>query len=249
MLNKAKMLKNYSLNCSDGEIGKVKDFYFDDQTWAIRYLVVNTGNWLTGRQVLVSPHSVVSVNKSEKSITIDLMKSQIENSPILENEKPVSKQFHSEFDGYFRYPMYSTGMGYGGVGTILPITPIETNIAEIPYDPDDADAWDPNLRSTHHVSDYGIQSLDDQIGHVDDFVIDDETWIIRYLEIDTKNWLPGRKILISPNWTDHISWKESLIFVNLNSEQIKQSPEYKEESIINRDFERILHTHYNQKAY
>jgi sporulation protein YlmC with PRC-barrel domain len=250
MLNKVKIIKNYKLNCQDGEIGKVKDFYFDDQTWTIRYLIVDTGNWLSSRQVLISPHSIISMNKEEKYITVNLTKSQIESSPILESDKPVSKQFQEEFHGYYGYPMYATGMGYGGVGLVSPYVPVEKTDGEKFINKiEDENEWDPNLRSTHIVSGYGIQASDDKIGHLDDFIIDTETWEIHYLEIDTNNWLPGRKILISPNWIDHVSWNDSKVFVNLSTDEIKQSPEYTEETLLDRDFETKLHKHYNRTAY
>ncbi len=250
MLNKFKIIKNYILNCQDGEIGKVKDFYFDDQAWTIRYLIVNTGNWLTGRQVLISPHSIISVNKDEEYITVSLTKSQIENSPILESNKPVSKQFQEEFHGYYGYPMYTTVTGYGGLGLVLPRRPDEKTDGEALVNKiEDENEWNPNLRSTHIVSGYGIQASDDKIGHLEDFIIDTETWEIHYLEIDTNNWFPGKKVIISPNWIDHVSWNDSKVFVNLSTDEIKQSPEYNEETLLDREFETKLHKHYNRTAY
>lgn len=249
MLNKAKILKNYKLNSLDGEIGKVKDLYFDDRTWAIQYLIVNTGNWLTGRQVLILPNSIVSINNEEEYININLTKSQIENSPSLDSDKPVSKQFQTEFRGYFGSPVAMTGLGYGGVGDTIPYIPIKNYDEKLLKNDNEANEWDPNLRSTHNVSGYNIQALDDSIGHVDDFIIEDETWEIQYLEIDTKSWLFGRKVLISPKWIESVSWDESKVFLNLSCEEIKQSPEYAEAAIIDRDYETRLHKHYNRAAY
>ncbi|MDD3139473.1 MAG: PRC-barrel domain-containing protein [Lachnospiraceae bacterium] len=247
MLIKSKTLKNYKLNSLDGEIGKVKDFYFEDQTWTIKYLIVNTGNWLTGRQVLISPISVVSINKEENYITINLTKSQIENSPGLDCDKPVSKQFEEKYYGYYGFPMYATGM-VGAGGAMLPYAPIQNNNAKFKNIKEDNDCNN-HLRSSHTVSGYSIQALDDKIGHVDDFIINDETWEIQYLVIDTKNWLPGRNILISIKWIESVSWDESKVFVNLSRDEIKKSPEYTEESILDRDYETRLHKHYNRKAY
>jgi len=110
-------------------------------------------------------------------------------------------------------------------------------------------AWDPHLRSTHDVSGHHIQAADGEIGHVDDFIIDDQTWAIRYLIIDTKNWWPGKKVLVSPQWIERVSWSESKVFVNLLRETIKQSPEYTEESLLTRDYETGLHRHYNRQGY
>ncbi|PKM93231.1 MAG: photosystem reaction center subunit H [Firmicutes bacterium HGW-Firmicutes-1] len=249
MLNKAKILKNYTLNSLDGEIGKVKDFYFDDRTWAIQYLIADTGNWLTGRKVLISPNFIVSINKEEEYITINLTKSQIENSPALDSDKPVSNQFQVEFHGYFESPIAVAGMGYGGTGAPIPYIPIKNYDEKFVKNDKEANEWDPNLRSTHYVSGYNIQALDDTIGHVDDFIIDDDTWDIQYLEIDTKKWLFGRKLLISPKWIESVSWNELKVFVNLSCEEIKQSPEYTEASILDRNYETRLHKHYNRTAY
>jgi hypothetical protein len=110
-------------------------------------------------------------------------------------------------------------------------------------------AWDPHLRSTHDVSGHHIQAADGEIGHVEDFIIDDETWAIRYLIIDTQNWWPGKKVLVSPQWIERVSWSESKVFVNLPRETIKQSPEYTDESLLTRDYETRLHRHYNRQGY
>jgi sporulation protein YlmC with PRC-barrel domain len=111
------------------------------------------------------------------------------------------------------------------------------------------ESWDPYLRSTHEVTGYNIQAADGEVGHVEDFIIDDETWAIRYLIVDTRNWLPGKKILLSPFWIERVSWSESKVFVNLPMEKIKESPEYTEESLLTREYETGLHKHYNRKGY
>jgi hypothetical protein len=244
MLNKARTLKGYKLDSFDGEIGTVKEFYFDDHHWTIRYLVADTGNWLLGRQVLISPYALVTVNKEEQYITVDLTKKQIEDSPSLNSDKPVSRQFENDYYGYFGWPLYWGGPYMWGA---------------YPYIVHDRDkwkdhtqggkAWDPHLRSTYDVSGHHIQALDGELGHVQDFIIDDETWAIRYLVIDTRNWWPGKKVLVSPQWIERVSWSESKVFVNLTRETIKQSPEYTEESLITRDYETGLHRHYDRQGY
>ena len=219
MLNKAKTLKSYKLHSLDGEIGKVNEFYFDDHHWTIRYLIADTGNWLTGRQVFISPHALIAVNKEEQYITINLTKKQIEDSPSLDNDKPVSREFEEAYYGYYEWPMYWDSQ------------------------------FDPHLRSTYDVSSYDIQATDGEIGHVEDFIIDDETWTIRYLIIDTRNWWPGKKVLVSPRWIERVSWDEKTVFVNLLRETIKQSPEYTEASLLTRDYETGLHQYYNRQGY
>jgi uncharacterized protein YrrD len=193
MLSKAEALKGYKLLSRDGEIGKINEFYFNDQRWNIRYLVANTGNWLTSRQVLISPSALGAVNKEAQNLAIDLTKKQIEDSPSVDSDRPVSRQSDEP----------------------LP----------------DEKSLDPHLRSTENVTGHQIQAADGEVGHVQDFIIDDETWTIRYLLIDTGNWWPGTKVLVSPQWIDHVSWGEKKVFVKLSREAIKRLPEYSEKSL------------------
>ncbi len=244
MLNKAKTLKGYTLHSLDGEIGKVKEFYFDDKHWAIRYLVADTGNWLIGRQVLISPYAMVAVNEKQQNIAIDLTQKQIEDSPSLDSDKPVSRQFEETYYGYYGYPMYWSGPYLWGTNSYI-VRDREMWRESTP----DKKAWDPHLRSTHDVSGHHIQAADGEIGHVEDFIIDDQTWAIRYLVIDTRNWWPGKKVLVSPQWIERVSWSESTVFVNPSREAVKQSPEYTEESLLTRDYETGLHRHYNRQGY
>ena len=244
MLTKATTLKGYKLDSLDGEFGGVKDFYFDDQHWTIRYLVANTGNWLTGRQVLISPYALVAAIKAEEHIAVDLTKKQIEDSPSLNSDKPVSRQFEESYYGYYGWPMYWSGpYMWGASPTIARNRESEKTLNQ------GGRAWDPHLRSTDAVQDYNIQALDGEIGHVEDFVIDDETWAIRYLIVDTRNWWPGKKVLVSPQWIQEVSWSESKVFVNLTREAIKESPEYTEKSLLTRDYEAGLYQHYQREGY
>lgn len=244
MLIKAKTLEDFKLNSLDGEIGKVKEFYFDDQYWTIRYLVADTGGWLTGRQVLISPYALGDADKGQQNLDVDLTKKQIENSPSLDSDKPVSQQFETDYYGYYGYPMYSGGLYMWGA---------------YPYIQRDREQWsksipaegkgDPNLRSTRKVSGYHIQATDGDIGHVEDFILDYGTWAIRYLIVDTANWWSGKKVLVSPRWIERVSWDESKVFINLPREIIQQSPEYRQEILLMRDYEAQLHQHYNRRGY
>jgi uncharacterized protein YrrD len=245
MLNKAETLKGYSLQNIDGEtMGKVKEFYFDDRHWTIRYLVADTGNWLTGRQVLISPYALVAVNSDTHDIVTDLTKKQIEDSPSLNSDKPVSRQFEETYYGYYGWPPYWGGPYMWGYYPYIVRDREKWREAH-----QGEKAWDPHLRSTHDVSGHHIQASDGVIGHIEDFIIDDETWAIRYLIIDTRNWWPGKKVLVSPQWIERVSWQESKVFVNLSRETIKHSPEYTEESLLTRDYEAMLHRHYNRQGY
>jgi hypothetical protein len=244
MLDNAKTLKGYKMHGRDGSIGKVKEFYFDDHHWTIRYLVADTGDWLQSRQVLISPYALVSVNKKEQYISIDLTKNQIEDSPSIDSDKPVSRQFEETYCGYYGWPMYSGGPYMWG-----PFPYIERDRKKWREFDQREKTWDSHLRSTRDVSGYHIQATDGVVGHVDDFIIDDELWAIRYLAVDTRNWWPGKRVLVSPRWIERVSWDESKIFVDLTRETIKRSPEYTEKSLISRDYETGLHRHYNRRGY
>jgi hypothetical protein len=244
MLYKAKSLKGYLLKSRDGEIGRIREFYFDDRFWTIRYLVADTGNWLPGRKVLISPHALGVVNSEAEDIGVDLTKKQIEDSPSLDSDKPVSRQFEQAYYGHYGYPIYWNGLCTWGY------YPYPGRAPEQWREPSkEVKAWDPDLRSTNGVSGHHIQGTDGEIGHVEDFFIDDQTWAIRYLIVDTHNWLPGRKVLLSPQWIDRISWGERKVFVNLLRENIKHSPEFKEESLLSRAYETGLYRHYNRPGY
>ena len=244
MLYKVKTLTGYKLNSLDGEIGKVKEFYFDDHHWTIRYLVAETGDWLTGRQVLISPYALVAVNQEEQYIKVNLTKKQIEDSPSLNNDKPVSRQFEEEYYGYFGWPIYWAGAYMWG-----PYPYIARDNKKREEYAKGKKAGDPHLRSTHDVSGHHIQAADGEIGHVEDFIVDDETWAIRYLVVDTRNWWPGKKVLISPKWIERVSWEEAKVFINLSRETIRQAPEYTEETLLTRDYETMLHQHYSRQGY
>jgi hypothetical protein len=245
VLIKIKALTGYRLDSLDGEIGKVKEFYFDDRHWKIRYLVADTGNWLKDRQVLISPYALVAVMKEDQQITVNLTKKQIEDSPLLDSDKPVSRQYEKVYYGYYGWPMY-----WGGTGSYPDAIDLEgMENREKSAIKKRKKTWNPHLRSTHDVSGHHIQAADGEIGHVEDFIIDDETWTIRYLIVDTQNWWPGKKVLISPKWVERVSWPESKVFINLQRESIKQSPEYTDESPLDRDYETGLHQHYNRGGY
>jgi hypothetical protein len=244
MLNNANKLLGRKLGSLDGEIGKVKDFYFDDHFWTIRYLVADTGGWLRGRQVLISPYALGAVNNQGQNIGINLTKQQIENSPSLESDKPISRQYEIDYNGYYGWPTYM-----GGPYTWGSYDYIVRDRAKWKEYAQGNDSWDHHLRSIQAVGGYHIQATDGEIGHVEDFIIEDETWSIRYLVVGTLNWWPGKKVLVSPQWIERVSWGESKVFMNLSREAVKQSPEYTEGALLTRDYETGLHQHFNRPGY
>ncbi len=244
MLTKANALTGYRLETAEGAVGSVKDFYFDTEKWPVRYLVADTGTWLKSRQILISPHAIAAVNESQQRIDLNLTKKQIEDSPPVELDQPVTPQFQVNYHMYFGWPVYWGGTSTYGVYPFM-VAPRDPGADTFPSEAD----RDPHLRSTEEIRGHNVLADDGGIGHVEDLIVDEETWMIRYLVIDTRNFWPGKKVLISPSWIDRISWDESKIFVSVTREQVKQSPEYSEETLIRRDYEIHLHQHYFSKGY
>ncbi|HUX34749.1 MAG TPA: PRC-barrel domain-containing protein [Gemmatimonadaceae bacterium] len=244
MLDKATTLNGFALRALDGAIGSVKEFYFDDQHWGVRYLVAATGNWLTGRQVLISPYALHAVNRDAQEVAVALTKQQIGDSPALDRHRPVSRQFEEAYYGFYGWPRYWGGPNLWGFSPVIVRDPELWREASA-----SARAWDPHLRSTKVVTGYHVQAADGEIGHVEDFIIDDETWAIRYLVIDTGNWRAGKKVLVAPEWIERVSWSDAEVYVTLARAAIEQSPEYTDESALTRDYETALHGHYDRRGY
>ncbi len=225
MLRSIKQLYGNKLGASDGDLGHVKDFYFDDQNWAIRYLVVDTGSWLTGRQVLLAPYSLGRLDQAEKILRVNLTRKQIENSPSIESHKPVSRQYEEEYYRYFGWPYYWQGDGLWGLsGTPildLPVMPLPSQPA-VPVGPQSGRA-DAHLRSAHAVKGYHIQATDGIVGHVADFMMDAGSWAIGQLVVKTGHRLSGRDVLIPTKGVARISYADSAVFINMTKEAVEQS--------------------------
>ncbi|HZI76684.1 MAG TPA: PRC-barrel domain-containing protein [Gemmatimonadales bacterium] len=244
MLSTLGTLKGYILNGMDEELGVVDEFYFDDRYWTLRYLIVDAGTWLTGRQVLISPYAVQDVIHHGKLMSVDLTRKQVRKSPALDTDQPVSGQFEEAYYGYYGWPMYWDGPQRWGSYDLIEREHAKWKKADPTVKP-----WDRHLRSSQEVSGYAIEALDGELGHVEDFVIDEETWAIRYVIVATRNWWPGKKVLVSPEWIERVGWSESKVFINLTREAIRQSPEFTPESLLSRDYEEGLHRHYQRRGY
>jgi len=250
MLRSIKALTGYSIIATDGEIGEVSEFYFDDQTWTIRYLIADTGNWLMSRLVLISPEALGKPDWDNKKFPVSLTKKQVEESPEISRDKPVSKQQEFDLTNYYGWPYYWTGMSGGLPGAMPYPAAMEASTSRDLRDNSSENKGDPHLRSTKEIEGYNIKANDGEIGDVDDFIVDDETWTIRYMIVDTNKWLPGgRKVLISLHWIKDINWLESEVVVDLDKDSIKGSPEYDSDSALNRQYEGKLFEHYSKKRY
>lgn len=216
MLYSVKDLYGNKLSASDGEIGHVKDFYFDDQNWAIRYLVVDTGSWLPGRQVLLSPYSVGHLDPADNTVAVNLTKRQIEDSPSIESHKPLSRHYEEQFYRYYGWPFYWSGSGLWGMsGSPILELPQSTADENTPGEPEAPPSADANLRSTQSIKGYHFKLGDRMEGQVSDFFMDPHYWAIRYLVVKFGR-LGGREVLIPASAVSEISFNESTVFaVNL----------------------------------
>ena len=262
MLRSAKDLNDYKISATDGEVGHVKDLYFDDDAWAIRYFVVDTGTWLSSRKVLISPISVHHPNWSGQTLPVSITKAQVKNSPAFDADKPVSRQNEEQYLGYYGYPYYWGGGGMWGEGlypyAMVPgyagygVDRAERDREMEAYVREDRARHrndDPHLRSCNAVTGYHIHATDGDIGHVSGFLVDDETWAIRYLIIDTSNWWMGHKVLVAPAWIKGVQWFDEKVSVDLSRDSIKTAPVYDPALDWSRDQERGLYRHYGRSGY
>jgi hypothetical protein len=238
MLLSASRIKGLKLQASDGELGKVMDIYFDDHAWTVRYFVVRAGGWLENRQVLLSPACVARPSLDDHVLPVRLTRDQIRNSPDIDTDKPVSRQHELELVNYYGWPAYWE-VPYTGAGPVIP--PVQVQ----PWQGSErTELFDPHLRSLSEVERYRIHATDGDIGHLEDLLIDDASWTIRYMVVDTRNWLPARRVLSSPMWVLDVDWQNRLIAVDASKETIKSAPAYDPAVSLTRQYEDELFRHY-----
>lgn len=219
MLSSIKNLVGCRIQALDGEAGRVRDVYIDDREWAVMYLVVDTCKWLSDRSVLILPSAVTSIDWHKRTISLNLSRMQVDLSPDSSSHEPVSRRMEAEYVPYAALWTW---------GTMPVILPFETATGSKDDEPGRLaqDGADAHLRSSRVVQGYHIRASDDSVGHAADFLFDEETWAIRYLIADTRNWLPGKHVLISPQRIRGVDWTDREFRVNLTRRQIERSPEY-----------------------
>lgn len=262
MLRSLNELQEYAIGATDGDIGKVKDFYFDDHDWVVRYLIVDTGSWLASRKVLISPISIQKPDWAAHSLPVAITREQVENSPDIDTEQPVTRQQEAQYFGYYGYPIYWGGAGLWG-GGMFPMA-MYPGYAGLPGGTTGRDQAieegakaerarhrddDPHLRSCKAVIGYHIQATDGEVGHVDELLVDEETWAIRYLVVNTSNWWVGHKVLIAPQWIDGLQWSDRTVAVDLSREAVKNAPAYDAALTLDRPGEASLYTHHGRPPY
>jgi uncharacterized protein YrrD len=224
MLQNIKQLYGHKLAASDGEIGHVKDFYFDDKTWVIRYLVADTGSWLSGRQVLLSPHAFGRLDRDGMILSINLTRKQIEKCPPIESHKPVSRQYEIDYFQYYGWPAYWDGSAMWGLGDYPVGLPPPKEIMEIQRQHQHRD--DKHLQSTKAVTGYTIHATDGEIGSVSGFMVDDKSWAVSQLAVEAGLWYSGKEILIATTKVKRISYEDSQVFVKLTKAAIQRTAEH-----------------------
>jgi hypothetical protein len=243
MLRIVRELYGYSIQAIDGDIGEVHDLYFDDQSWTIRYLIVDTSRWLSGQKVLISAAALGEPNWKKRTFPVSLTKEQVKNSPDVDIDKPLSRQHEENLHKYYKWPFYWDYEAIANVGPMMRTQVDKKNIAR------EREGEDLHLRSTKEVIDYHINATDGEIGHAQDFVVEDDSWIIRYMVVDTRNWLPGKRVLVSPAWIERISWADSEVYVDLSQEEIKNSPKFDPRQPVNREYEERLYDLHGRPRY
>lgn len=248
MLRSLNDLRHYGINATDGDLGWVHDFFFDDCDWVIRYLVIDTGTWLPRQRVLITWGSVVRADPAIRRLLVNLTREQVRHCPDIDTEKPVSRQMELKVSEYFALPPWWAAGGILGPPGV-PVPPAELVGRPTATATAEAPSKEPQLRSVMKVTGYRIEAIDGPVGHIEDFICDEETWTIRYLVVDTRNWLPGRKVLISPQWVQRLSWEEGKAYVDRDRDAIRNSPAYDPTTAVNREYEVRLYGYYGRPRY
>jgi len=233
------------MEANDGEIGKAKDFFFDDHAWKVRHLVVDTGKWLPGRKVLISPQALLEPDRENKLFRVDLTCDQIKHSPSIDLDKPVSRQHQIELFEYYSWTPY---WGAGMVGP-FPEPGVLTEENLPPELDEDVEGERKHIRSMREVTGYHLVSGDEKIAKLSDFIVEDGSWIVRYVAVRTHVHFSGVEVLLSPDWIEEIDWETKRIETDLSRDQILEAPPFDSLKPIDREYEAQLHEHYGRTKY
>jgi uncharacterized protein YrrD len=233
MLITSRSIIGSSVSGSDGAVGTISDMFFDAEKWLIRYIVVDTGKWIPGRQVLLPPSVIREIDWEQREIRVALSRDEVKSSPNVDTQQPVSRQMEAELMQHYNIPFYWGPAGAAIAGSGPGVIPLRTRVRD--EERQEAEKHLPNLRSVVEVDDYYLQATDGHIGHLEAFVFDDQSWAVPFLAVDTRNWLPGRKVLVSTEWVKAISWTETTVQVNRSRTEIENLPEYDPHSLANLD--------------
>lgn len=239
MLNSISVLRGYAIEANDGPLGTVKDLLFDDRSWKLRWLVVETGCWQTERKVLLHPSAVMRTDRMLHLLIMNLTRSQVEKSPGIDWDLPLSQRLEGRLYSYYHLDPTWGGRSYFDRQANPPPMIL----------PRDLPTGDGHLRSTLAITGYGVQAKDGDIGHVENFLFDDIDWSLRYLVIDTRTWWHGKRVLLSPYAITDIDWFANRITVNVTRSTIRNGPDWLPNAFTDRSFETRLHHHYGWRGY
>ncbi len=262
MLHKLNDLDGFHIHATDGFIGSVRDFYFDDKQWVIRYFIAQAGIWLENRKVLLTPISIKYLNLEEKIVNLSITMNQVKNSPLIDIKLPVSREYEVDYLSYYGYPFYWGNTGLWGAFASPGMISSATAEASEPRedDPQIAETFaaidkvrrkngDRHLRSCKEIQGYHIQGVDAQIGNLQGMLVDEDTWAVRYLIVNTSSWWPGHQVLLSPSWIRDINWGDAKISVEMTQQEVKDAPLFDPDVPFSHQNELGLHDHYGRAGY
>ncbi len=250
MMQVISALKGFGIIASDGELGTVEDFLFDDMSWSVRWLVVECGTWRHGRKILIHPSAISTADFDDQRFEVRLTKAQVADVPELIEDLPVSRQMEEQLYNYYGLdPEWGAPYLGGALGAMAsplmgpPFLGFRTHTAA--SDAKDArGSDDPHLRSYSELVGYRIHATDGDIGHVENLMLQDTDWTVRYFVVDTRHWWVGAHVLISPAALIDIDWFDHHIHLNVSREQIKASPPWDPLVAFNQVYSKQLHSHY-----
>lgn len=246
MLLSVKELSSYRVHALDGDMGKVHEFFFDDETWQIRYLVVDTRRWLPGRKVLVATAGFRRPETQQRRFPVSLTKAQVEESPAIDSDKPVSRQRQIELHEHYGWPPYWPPGGYYEA-PVPPVTVVPGAEQEEEKPEAHEAEGDPHLRSTREVIGYAVRGRDGEAGEADDLILDAEEWAVRYVVVDTGKWLPGKKVLLPVGLIREISWDDKSVSADLRAQDIKEAPAFDPSAPVDGEAEERLRDYYGSR--
>jgi hypothetical protein len=252
MLNKASAIQGCKIEARDGHVGTVTDLLFDDASWTVRWLVVETGAWLENRPVLLPIMALGLLEMPARSLAVNLTRAEVQGSPGMDTERPVSRQMETDIHDYYgaspywESSDYMHGFGYWGSAPLtapsLTAMKHQDEVVLMRHKEDD-----PHLRSIKEVLGYHIHAADGDIGHLADALIDSADWSLRYLVVNTSNWWMGKDVLISPRSTQSVQWSERKLYLSLDRDKVRNSPAYDSNRAVDETLDTALVRHYGPK--
>lgn len=256
MLRALQDLEGCAISATDGAIGHVTDCYFDDEQWVLRFLVVETGSWLDSRKVLISPHAIGQPDWHGKVLPVSITREQVRSSPDVDTGQPVSRHHALQILSHFGFPSFwlgagswgsaefpgamLTGVGYDDSGAQY----LAAQVAAAPVPERDS-----HLRSGNALLRYHIEATDGGLGPVKGLLVDEDSWSIRYLIVDTSNWWLGHQVLVAPAWIRELRWADAAISVSVTLRAVQNAPVYDPVAPLDREWEASLFAHHGRAAY